>query len=252
MSGHLSKLYSNRSATFIHLQKYEEALEDAEKAIQLDPSWATGYSRKGFAACHLRRYDEAIQSFQECQLRDTENRYAISELQVATFGKKYQQNILKFQENFTRATLCTIKNTVQFNLGVMESAEFANKSTSMTMKLKDGVKCIHTVILDVNAKIVGQNVPKLKEMLITNEEEMKIYKDLKNGQTNLVYISIVFTKKEGVAVEGLCYWREWNNQSDNEKISRPLSKKQAAILDITCQEASQSSNWQQILSILKL
>ena len=33
-------LYSNRSAAYANLKKYQEALEDAEKTIQLKPDWS--------------------------------------------------------------------------------------------------------------------------------------------------------------------------------------------------------------------
>ena len=33
-------LISNRSAAFVQLRKYEEALSDAEKVVELKPDWA--------------------------------------------------------------------------------------------------------------------------------------------------------------------------------------------------------------------
>merc|ERR1712110_503147 len=37
------KLYSNRSACFIKLKKYENALGDSTKCISLNPSWTKAY-----------------------------------------------------------------------------------------------------------------------------------------------------------------------------------------------------------------
>jgi stress-induced-phosphoprotein 1 len=42
-------LYSNRSAVYAALSEYQKALDDANKAVQIKPDWAKGWSRKGTA-----------------------------------------------------------------------------------------------------------------------------------------------------------------------------------------------------------
>jgi stress-induced-phosphoprotein 1 len=44
-------LYSNRSASYASLKDFDKALSDAEKTVELNPTWGKGYSRKG-AALH--------------------------------------------------------------------------------------------------------------------------------------------------------------------------------------------------------
>jgi stress-induced-phosphoprotein 1 len=58
-------LYSNRSAAYASLQKYDEALEDAEKTVELKPDWAKGYSRLGAALIGLKEYDGAISAYKK-------------------------------------------------------------------------------------------------------------------------------------------------------------------------------------------
>lgn len=58
-------LYSNRSACHAGLKDYEKALEDAEKTIELNPSFAKGYGRKGGALHGAHRFDESIKAFEE-------------------------------------------------------------------------------------------------------------------------------------------------------------------------------------------
>jgi len=58
-------LFSNRCATYIALKKFENALSDAEKCIQLKPDWAKGYYRRGEALEYLLRYPEAFRAFNE-------------------------------------------------------------------------------------------------------------------------------------------------------------------------------------------
>lgn len=58
-------LYSNRSAAYAKAGRYQEALKDAEKTIELNPSWSKGYSRKGSALAGLQRYQEAFMAYQK-------------------------------------------------------------------------------------------------------------------------------------------------------------------------------------------
>lgn len=58
-------LYSNRSAAYAKAGKYELALGDAEKTVEIKPDWSKGYSRKGSALAYLGRYDDAIAAYGE-------------------------------------------------------------------------------------------------------------------------------------------------------------------------------------------
>merc|ERR1712137_959032 len=58
-------LYSNRSAAYASLGKYEEALQDGEKTIEVKPDWVKGYSRKGLALFKLDRLQEAMQCYED-------------------------------------------------------------------------------------------------------------------------------------------------------------------------------------------
>ena len=58
-------LYSNRSACFCGLRKYEEALSDATKCIEMKSDWGKGYGRKGAALHGLGRFDAAIEAYEK-------------------------------------------------------------------------------------------------------------------------------------------------------------------------------------------
>jgi tetratricopeptide (TPR) repeat protein len=47
------------------LHRYEEALEDAQKVVELKPEWPKGYSRVGAAALGAQQYDEAIAAYEK-------------------------------------------------------------------------------------------------------------------------------------------------------------------------------------------
>jgi len=67
------RLLSNRSACYIRIQKYQMALEDANKAEAIEPSWPKVYFRKGQALRGLRQFQEAIAAFEKGKEVDPEN-----------------------------------------------------------------------------------------------------------------------------------------------------------------------------------
>lgn len=62
--GHTAVLYSNRSATRAAQEKFAVALRDAERCVQLRPTWSKGHSRRATALFGLGRYAEAEASCQ--------------------------------------------------------------------------------------------------------------------------------------------------------------------------------------------
>ncbi|RWW64814.1 hypothetical protein BHE74_00027917 [Ensete ventricosum] len=58
-------LYSNRSAAYASLQRYDVALADARKTVELNPGWAKGYSRLGAAHLGLGDADQAIAAYEK-------------------------------------------------------------------------------------------------------------------------------------------------------------------------------------------
>ena len=45
------------------MKKYEEALTDANKCIELQPDWSKGYQRKGMALQAKGELDDAIEAY---------------------------------------------------------------------------------------------------------------------------------------------------------------------------------------------
>lgn len=66
-------LYSNRSAAYAEAKRYEEALCDAQKCIELKPDFAKGYSRLGWAQEHLKKLMDAKRSYLEGLKYDSKN-----------------------------------------------------------------------------------------------------------------------------------------------------------------------------------
>ena len=69
-SDHL--LFSNRSYAYASLNQFAEALNDAEKVVQLRPDWPKGFFRKGSALYGLGQYEDAVIAFLQCLALDKE------------------------------------------------------------------------------------------------------------------------------------------------------------------------------------
>merc|ERR1719188_2842552 len=67
------KLYSNRSACYVKLRKFEKALADAKKATALKPEWPKAFFRQGQALRGLRKFEDAIVAFKDGRFRDPTN-----------------------------------------------------------------------------------------------------------------------------------------------------------------------------------
>ncbi|CAH3145626.1 unnamed protein product [Pocillopora meandrina] len=76
-------LYSNRSAGYAKDKKYEQALSDAKKCVELKPDWGKGYSRLGAALSFLKLYDEAEKAYTKGLQLDPENAQLKSGLEEA-------------------------------------------------------------------------------------------------------------------------------------------------------------------------
>lgn len=66
-----AKIWNNRAIARMELAKYEEALADAQKAIQLDSTYQNGYLRAVEALIFLRRFEvfnEYLLLIQDAQL----------------------------------------------------------------------------------------------------------------------------------------------------------------------------------------
>lgn len=65
LDGNNHVYYSNRSAAYLSKGDAQNALKDADSCVQVKPSWAKGYSRKGAALHSLKRYEEAAAAYKE-------------------------------------------------------------------------------------------------------------------------------------------------------------------------------------------
>lgn len=67
------RAYSNRSACYTKLAAWTEGLKDAEKCIELEPTFSKGYSRKGAVLFFMKDYDKALAAYQQGLELDPDN-----------------------------------------------------------------------------------------------------------------------------------------------------------------------------------
>ena len=80
--------YSNRSACYFSMDRFLEALQDAETCVRLKPDWPRGYLRKGKALHELKRYPDAISAFKTGLTYDPANEPLQSALKAAETKNK--------------------------------------------------------------------------------------------------------------------------------------------------------------------
>ncbi|KFQ77185.1 Suppressor of G2 allele of SKP1, partial [Phoenicopterus ruber ruber] len=74
-----AEYYCQRAYAHILLQKYADAVADAKKSLELNPSNAVALLRKGLGEYHIKNYASALESFREGQRLD--RKYTTKQLQ---------------------------------------------------------------------------------------------------------------------------------------------------------------------------
>ena len=57
--------FSNRSACYAALEKFDEALADGKKCVEIKPDWAKGYGRVGYALFKLNKLEDAKKAYED-------------------------------------------------------------------------------------------------------------------------------------------------------------------------------------------
>ncbi|KAM3582284.1 Hsp90 cochaperone, variant 2 [Umbelopsis sp. WA50703] len=68
------KSYSNRAACYLKLLAINEALKDAEKCIEIEPTFVRGHLRKAAVDFARKEYEDCIEACKEAQKYDTDGK----------------------------------------------------------------------------------------------------------------------------------------------------------------------------------
>ncbi|KQK00531.1 hsp70-Hsp90 organizing protein [Brachypodium distachyon] len=98
------KVYSNRAACYTKLGAMPEGLKDAEKCIELDPTFSKGYSRKGAIQFFMKEHDKAMETYQAGLKHDPNNqelldgiKRCIEQINKANRGEISQEDLQEKQ-----------------------------------------------------------------------------------------------------------------------------------------------------------
>eukprot|EP01022_Parablepharisma_sp_SALTPOND_P008019 TRINITY_DN135081_c0_g1_i1.p3 TRINITY_DN135081_c0_g1~~TRINITY_DN135081_c0_g1_i1.p3 ORF type:complete len:320 (+),score=43.49 TRINITY_DN135081_c0_g1_i1:852-1811(+) len=71
--GYLAKIHTNRATAYMKLEKFNDALNDLNNAIQLNPKYPQAYHKRGETNVKLKNFDDAIRDFHTAQELDPVN-----------------------------------------------------------------------------------------------------------------------------------------------------------------------------------
>ncbi|XP_062185217.1 hsp70-Hsp90 organizing protein-like [Phragmites australis] len=98
------RVYSNRAACYTKLGAMPEGLKDAEKCIELDPTFSKGYTRKGAIQFFMKEYDKALETYQAGLKLDPNNqelldgvRRCMQQINKANRGELSQEELKERQ-----------------------------------------------------------------------------------------------------------------------------------------------------------
>ncbi len=93
-----AEYYFNQGNLKASLKQYEEAIEDFDEAIKLDPEYADAYNNRGNLKASLKQYEEAIEDFNKAIKLDPEYEYYFKRGNLKDSLKQYEEAIEDFDE----------------------------------------------------------------------------------------------------------------------------------------------------------
>lgn len=179
-------LYGNRSATKLAMNKGEEALKDAEAAIDADPNWAKGYVRKALALQRLKKFDESLAALKQAQKLEPSSKYVQKTIKKVMKAKATEADLKRMEAERKAKEPKSVKPPPPENFGKAPPKPPATKSETSATKtgaknnsmrgykvLADGTKTsyFHTEISDEAKRLIGDIRPKKLDSTAKNVVE---------------------------------------------------------------------------------
>ena len=70
-----ASFYFDRALNYERVDDYENAIQDYDRAIQLDPSYASAYYNRGYSYYKLGQYQPAIQDYDKAKACSLDTQY---------------------------------------------------------------------------------------------------------------------------------------------------------------------------------
>lgn len=93
----LARIYGKRGMAYFSRSEYQRAIADFDRALALDPAYASAYLLRGIAFSSLNEYQNAIENFDRALAPDSRNTFAYAHRAIAYRKlKNYEQAIADF------------------------------------------------------------------------------------------------------------------------------------------------------------
>jgi len=193
-----STYFSNRALAYIQLGKYEDALKDSEKAIQLAPNVWRGHQRKAQSLHGLKRETEAVESFQAALKLDPNNaqlKAGLEEsLQAAASSRRGAQTDPRakqaqaLQEIFSNDPIALCKSIPDIAHLATERS-FCNKLeeiqrdfSKLNTYIQNDEKVMQFVSVALQYQQIAKMSPEEREQLMKREAEMRMRQQKEEDQ----------------------------------------------------------------------
>ena len=179
-------LYSNRSAMHLNLSEFDEAINDAEKAISLKPDYAKAYLRKGKALEGQQRIQEALDTYKLGLEKDKTNAQLLEASQEleASMNNPFMKNYPKL---FTDPRTAPLMQDPQFR----NLIDYAMKDQKILMQMIQTDPRFMTVF----SVLTGIDFEKMNEDVRKHSEERKKEEEKKKKEEEEKYNSMTPEEK---------------------------------------------------------
>lgn len=127
--------YSNRSLVRMQMGKVTEALEDADAAVENDPTYVKAHWRRGQASNACGNTSEALVSFEKALELEPSNKALAKEVQNAKAKKEQEEKLLEEARIAAEAAAAAGEGSAEENDVVMK--DDATKETNNTAKQEE-------------------------------------------------------------------------------------------------------------------
>lgn len=165
------KLYSNRSACYARMKKFDKALADARKCTSLNAGWPKAYFRQGQALRGLERFEDARASFSEGLFRDPDNPDWDKEIEKTDEEeRKHEERCRELRKQKRQADLTTQLNETTA-LAQLQAIESAAEQALVVGKSKEEMGQFALERADLAKKQVHEAVKKKHEAMVIEDDK---------------------------------------------------------------------------------
>ncbi|XP_059144694.1 uncharacterized protein LOC131931871 [Physella acuta] len=155
---HTAALYSNRSLAFLKIDQLYLAMEDAKKAVQLEPSWPKGFFRKAEIEFKAGHFNKALISYKQALILGPTDQGILAAI------AKTNKEIAKEKQDAVRQPV--MYTCLGLAVGVMVVAADQLLTTKPSIQF-----AILQVLLVASCGGVGFIASKVQRYLVTSQRE---------------------------------------------------------------------------------